>query len=33
VSNSQEKRISMPFEVYADKKGKKLVAWYGIALD
>ena len=33
VSNSQEKRISMPLEVYADKKGKKLVAWYGIALD
>lgn len=32
VSNSAAKRISMPFEVYADKKGKNLVAWYGIEL-
>ena len=32
VSNSQERRISMPFEIYADKKGHKLVTWYGIGL-
>jgi hypothetical protein len=32
VSNSQAKRISMPFEVYADKQGKKLIAYYGIGL-
>jgi hypothetical protein len=32
VSNSAERRVSMPFEVYADKQGKKLVSWYGIQL-
>jgi len=32
VSNSAEQRISMPLEVYADKQGKKLVAWYGLRL-
>ena len=32
VSNSQERRISLPYEVYADKKGKKLTAWYSILL-
>jgi hypothetical protein len=32
VSNSQERRISLPYEVYADKQGKKLIAWYSILL-
>ena len=32
VSNSQDRRISMPFEIYADKKGKNLVGYYGIEI-
>jgi len=32
VSNSGDERLSMPFEVFSDKKGKKLIAFYGIGL-
>ena len=30
--HSDTNRIAMPYEVYADKQGKNLVAWFGVGL-